>query len=136
MRIQGRLSPWSRPVKMTIPDGAGGGPVHPHGFLYLVAIMDWATRHVLAWRLSNTMDPGSASRHCPDTASLRSSTPTREASRKRSAPGRRARPPGVDCQPGRRVRHHQPATHVHAGAGLDVPAVVPQSDLDAVSGPH
>ena len=29
-----------------------------HGFLYLVAIMDWATRHVLAWRLSNTMDAG------------------------------------------------------------------------------
>ncbi|EDP64955.1 Transposase (class III) [alpha proteobacterium BAL199] len=26
------------------------------GFLYLVAIMDWATRKVLAWRLSNTMD--------------------------------------------------------------------------------
>ena len=26
------------------------------GFLYLVAIMDWTTRHVLAWRLSNTMD--------------------------------------------------------------------------------
>ena len=26
------------------------------GFLYLVAIMDWATRRVLAWRLSNTMD--------------------------------------------------------------------------------
>lgn len=28
------------------------------GFLYLVSIMDWATRHVLAWRLSNTMDAG------------------------------------------------------------------------------
>ncbi len=28
------------------------------GFLYLVAIMDWATRHVLAWRLSNTMEAG------------------------------------------------------------------------------
>ncbi len=28
------------------------------GFLYLVAIMDWATRHVLVWRLSNTMDAG------------------------------------------------------------------------------
>ena len=26
------------------------------GFLYLVAIMDWASRHVLSWRLSNTMD--------------------------------------------------------------------------------
>ena len=25
------------------------------GFLYLVAIMDWATRKVLAWRLSNTL---------------------------------------------------------------------------------
>ena len=28
------------------------------GFLYLVAIMDWAKRHVLAWRLSNTLDAG------------------------------------------------------------------------------
>ena len=26
------------------------------GFLYLVAIMDWVSRHVLAWRLSNTLD--------------------------------------------------------------------------------
>ena len=25
------------------------------GFLYLVATMDWATRKVLSWRLSNTM---------------------------------------------------------------------------------
>ena len=28
------------------------------GFLYLVAIMDWATRRVLSWRLSNTLDAG------------------------------------------------------------------------------
>ena len=28
----------------------------PRGFLYLVAIMDWASRRVLSWRLSNTMD--------------------------------------------------------------------------------
>ena len=28
------------------------------GFLCLVAIMDWASRHVLAWRLSNTLDAG------------------------------------------------------------------------------
>jgi transposase InsO family protein len=26
------------------------------GVLYLVAVMDWATRKVLAWRVSNTMD--------------------------------------------------------------------------------
>jgi putative transposase len=28
------------------------------GFLYLVAIMDWWTRKVLSWRVSNTMDVG------------------------------------------------------------------------------
>jgi len=27
-----------------------------HGFLYLVAIMDWYSRYVLAWRLSNTLE--------------------------------------------------------------------------------
>jgi len=27
-----------------------------NGFLYLVAIVDWATRKVLSWRLSNTLD--------------------------------------------------------------------------------
>jgi putative transposase len=29
-----------------------------HGFLYLVAIIDWATRRVLSWRLSNTQAAG------------------------------------------------------------------------------
>lgn len=28
------------------------------GFLYLVAVMDWYSRYVLAWKLSNTMDVG------------------------------------------------------------------------------
>ena len=28
----------------------------PRGFVYLVAIIDWYSRKVLAWRLSNTMD--------------------------------------------------------------------------------
>jgi len=32
-------------------------------FLYLVAIMDWATRRVLAWRLSKSMERIFASRH-------------------------------------------------------------------------
>ena len=43
------------------------------GFLYLVAIMDWASRHVLAWRLSNTMDTG----FCVEAleAALRMGTP-------------------------------------------------------------
>lgn len=28
----------------------------PSGYLYLTAVMDWFSRHVLAWRLSNSMD--------------------------------------------------------------------------------
>jgi putative transposase len=28
----------------------------PKGFMYLVAVMDWYSRYVLAWRLSNTLD--------------------------------------------------------------------------------
>ena len=35
------------------------------GFLYLVAVMDWATRRVLSWRLSNTLD----ARFCTDALS-------------------------------------------------------------------
>ena len=30
-------------------------PMH-RGFMYLIAIMDWATRKVLSWRISNTLD--------------------------------------------------------------------------------
>ena len=32
------------------------------GFLYLVAVMDWHRRYVVAWRLSNTLEAG----FCPD----------------------------------------------------------------------
>ncbi len=28
----------------------------PQGFMYLVAVMDWFSRYVLAWRLSNTLE--------------------------------------------------------------------------------
>lgn len=28
----------------------------PHGFMYLTAVMDWYSRYVLSWRLSNTLD--------------------------------------------------------------------------------
>lgn len=34
------------------------------GFLYLVAILDWYSRYVIAWRLSNTLDAG----FCVETA--------------------------------------------------------------------
>jgi len=29
-----------------------------YGFMYLVAVMDWCSRYVLSWQLSNTMDVG------------------------------------------------------------------------------
>ena len=29
----------------------------PSGFMYLVAVIDWYSRYVLAWELSNTLDP-------------------------------------------------------------------------------
>jgi transposase InsO family protein len=47
------------------------------GFLYLVAIMDWASRAVLSWRLSNTMDVSRWRRPWRALAPRRSSTPTR-----------------------------------------------------------
>ena len=34
------------------------------GFVYLVAVIDWHSRYVVAWRLSNTLERTSASRHC------------------------------------------------------------------------
>ena len=34
------------------------------GFLYLVAVMDWHSRYVVAWRLSNTLE-AFAPRPCP-----------------------------------------------------------------------
>ncbi len=45
------------------------------GFLYLVAIMDWVTRHVLAWRLSNSepcraIGPSDNGERTPGSASM------------------------------------------------------------------
>ena len=39
-----------RPFKIPIPHGPG--------FMYLVDIMDWYTRYVMAWAVSNTLDVG------------------------------------------------------------------------------
>ena len=41
-----------------------------HGFLYLVAVMDWYSRFVLSWQLSNTMD----SRFCLEALEIALST--------------------------------------------------------------
>ena len=53
------------------------------GFLYLAAVMDWHSRYVLAWRLSNTLETGfcaGALRRPWARASPRCSTPIRAAS--------------------------------------------------------
>jgi putative transposase len=49
-----------RDIEISRPDQVWGTDVTyvpmPHGFLYLAAIMDWYSRCVLAWRLSNTLE--------------------------------------------------------------------------------
>ena len=55
------------------------------GFLYLVAVMNWASRHVLAWRLSNTLDAGFCTAALDEALARHGtrrgySTPTRVAS--------------------------------------------------------
>ena len=51
-----------RGVAITEPNHAWAADITyvpmAHGFLYLVAVIDWASRAVLAWRLSNTMEAG------------------------------------------------------------------------------
>ena len=48
-----------RDVAVTRPNQVWGSDITyvplRHGFLYLVAILDWYSRYVLAWRLSNTL---------------------------------------------------------------------------------
>jgi putative transposase len=49
-----------RNVEVTHPDQVWSTDITyiplRHGFLYLTAIMDWYSRYVLSWRLSNTME--------------------------------------------------------------------------------
>jgi putative transposase len=49
-----------RDIEVTRPDQVWATDITyvpmRHGFLYLVAIMDWYSRYVLSWRLSNTLE--------------------------------------------------------------------------------
>jgi putative transposase len=49
-----------RDLKISRPQSCPGPPILPisplaRGFVYLFAVLDWASRRVLAWRLSNTL---------------------------------------------------------------------------------
>jgi len=58
-RAQGvSLSPWRHGGHQTQSGVGRRHHLHPHGqgVLYLAAIMDWYSRCVAAWRLSNTLD--------------------------------------------------------------------------------
>ena len=46
----------------------------PRGFAYLVAVMDWYSRKVLSWRISNSMD-ASFCVDCPEEALRQHGTP-------------------------------------------------------------
>ena len=56
------------------------------GFLYLVAVMDWASRTGLSWRLSNTLD----ARFCVEA--LHEASGCGDRSRTSASPCRSARP--------------------------------------------
>ena len=51
-----------RNLSITVPDQVWCSDITyirmPHGFVYLTAIMDWASRYVLSWEISVTMNEG------------------------------------------------------------------------------
>ena len=61
-----------------------------HGFMYLVAIMDWYSRRVLAWRVSNTFDSDFCVEALEDAL-----TPLRAAGDLQYGPRRPVHVPGV-----------------------------------------
>ena len=60
-----------------------------HGFMYLVAIMDWYSRRVLAWRVSNTFDSDCCVEALEDA--LTRDGPPRRSSIRTKAPSSRPR---------------------------------------------
>jgi len=53
MRLMGLMPIYQKPNTSRAAKGHKIYPYLRRGFLYLVAIMDWHTRKVLAWRISN-----------------------------------------------------------------------------------
>ena len=47
-------------ISITVPDQVWCSDITyirmPHGFVYLIAVMDWASRYVLSWEISVTMN--------------------------------------------------------------------------------
>lgn len=50
------------------------------GFVYVFAVMDWASRRVLAWRLSNTLTTDFCMEAVQEAANRTSSTPIKDTS--------------------------------------------------------
>ena len=73
----------------------------PRGFAYLTMIMDWATRAVLAWRVSNTLD----------------ATPWVEALKAANAHSRRRLSRVGRANPSINARHSQPPQSAQYGFG-------------------
>ncbi len=60
-RIEHKVYPYLlRKMSITTPDKVWCSDITyirmPHGFVYLTAIMDWASRYVLSWEISTTMN--------------------------------------------------------------------------------
>ncbi|MCC5023767.1 MAG: IS3 family transposase [Candidatus Synoicihabitans palmerolidicus] len=71
------------------------------GFVYLSAVIDWHSRRVLAWELSNTLDASFCERCSARwrfTASRRSATPTKAACLPAPSSPSHCWPPACDCR--------------------------------------
>ena len=101
------------------------------GFLYLVAVMDWATRKVLSWRLSNTMEADfciealeeALARYGAGDLQHRSGQPVHLATVRRGGSGRQrpglhGRAGPMDGQRVHRTALAQPQIRVHLPARL------------------
>jgi putative transposase len=93
------------------------------GFLYLVAVIDWASRAVLAWRLSNTMD-SSFCVESQETSSINEQPTTNECVAGRHQQARKTvRSCGYDASLGQRKRvAHIPTVGAEKGeeSGLKI----------------
>ncbi len=70
--LESRIFPYLlRDLTISRPDQVWGADITyvplRHGFLYLVAILDWYSRYVVSWRLSNTLE-GSFCNECLEEA--------------------------------------------------------------------
>ena len=97
------------------------------GFLYLVAIMDWHSRYVVAWRLSNTLEAGFCAEALeealgqgqPEVFNTDQSLPLRRQGKPVHQPGVHPGPQGPRCEDQHGREGAVPRQHLRGAAMAD-----------------